>query len=655
MPHSVHLAWHEDLPTRDEADPSVFVQSNGQLLELMPSGETEKGPRLRRRGWQQGDEPEYFEHLIPSDRQDDLRAVALLRGHRWFAPFRIPTIHQYVRYPVRVNKAKVEVRGDGKRRGHVMFILDCSGSMHDNGRMDTAKDALREVLRTLERERQYRVGLRAYGRRSKYRGSRNLRPGQKPNDIIPRDQNVNIDPDIDVETVVPMQPVAESSRQIRKSFPILTPFGQTPLYYAIYQSLRYDGFAATGDVDWRQIIVITDGENKLSPFADPAARKYDADKVEEAWRELEAKKRGVRIDVIGMDLEVSRELQQLAEITDGKTYFATGTDVQQLRDTMREALRLATYSVSKSDALTTAEPEKRELGEICVVDCRPGEPTPYDVSIQTDASPLTAAVQVEGGEHLVIVYDKVGKRLYFPEYGTELEFGLERRRGQVHSVVGKRRGERFQVQSLLPLRVEQDGQDWDFFVYVQKQMPDSDDYLFTPRPKHVWATIQPKAGNRELGPPYEFFDCDFLPNEPVPVFRFRAKNWPETADAAVIQLWFAVDERDVPRDAPRNVTNESFEVSGVSFAVSPMAQAGEYPYRVVVTEKHPSSGSEPVRVALFPVPDRVERRQYVGAHAVKHIFDYREEKAAALWIAPRLRITDNAIPVPNLEVTVQPP
>jgi hypothetical protein len=275
----------------------------------------------------------------------------------------------------------------------------------------------------------------------------------------------------------------------------------------------------------------------------------------------------------------------------------------------------------------------------------------YEVRLHgIDRAPY-ALLSLEGGEAMQLAYDKVQRVLTFPPYEPRAFDPHDDRRGREQSVEDRAGGERFTVQGLLPQRV---GQDVLFFVYVQREQPDR----FTPRPRHVWAEIRP------LGPlsnrVYYFSDVDFVPDRPVPVFRFLARHWPREAKDAEINLWFkfagdaAQPEWEGPVDPLRPVTAAVPSLPGVQFEIRSESLAAQA-YRVVVTERQAADRDvTPARVQIQPPPDeRILHSFFAGVNVLKHEFKYAAQKPATVSITSRDRILRESLEAKRLQVPVE--
>jgi hypothetical protein len=561
--------------------------------------------------------------------------------------------------------ATITVHGDESATARVVFILDCSRSMLSNNRMVLAKKALHDVMdQMLRAKERYVVGLWAFGHRAWY--PRANVPGDEQysnykKKKYPRDA---IRPDYDVEQIAPLRLLTGEFRQfLENEIQQFEPWGYTPLYYSLEQC--FDSLRSQNQpVD---VIVITDGVDIPSRVLVTEEPKEDARRTREivvAARDKNPNPDKPRIYVVGMDhrdLENDEQrgprlkaLRELAVRTDGEFFDANSFNRDDLFQKLQEVLDLPKYEVVPR-------------GEIGGHDTSTSAGTPLGVS--TRISPIgrsgSCVVQLtggrykldvpvffEGGENIELIYDKWNGKLRFPKYEPR------EARGEILRVRSEKHNKTFRVQAMLPRPVSLDRKVWEFYAYVQEETgEDRDEYLFTRRPQHVWAEIQPKHNGADIGPSYEFFDCDFVPDTPVPVFRFRAQNWPQQATSATIRLWFSAHPNDVTPNQTHVIDSSKLEevtirgLPGVSFRVRATPLSGEHSYRVKVTETHDSpTRVEPIRVQIYPPANRVVRRYFDGVSEIEHEFYYEEKQATEARFTSYSSVVENAIRVPELAV-----
>ena len=200
----------------------------------------------------------------------------------------------------------------------------------------------------------------------------------------------------------------------------------------------------------------------------------------------------------------------------------------------------------------------------------------------------------------------------------------------------------FRVGIVLPQRVGPS--DVEFRIAVQNQNIEK----FSPRPKAAWIEIEP--GNKveeewqPAGDKYIFNDLAFQEDQPVPVLRGVARNWPREAKSARVQVWFSLqDWPSATSDDLRKLRvasadeEENFKLrpaglaDNVRFAVqiTPRVEGGSL---VVVTQLADSDRPPPLRVKLSSEPDVIRRQYYRSPHAgrVQHVFEFPNANTDAL-------------------------
>jgi len=666
--HEVKVTWHRDLPAGTAA---VYLQSvqgaqdAARLLPVMDEAET-KTIRREAQGVSDASPESLVRHrLVLAGAQQggnraEADAIAFYRGHVFRDRFQIrrPAYATNVdMIPDTLRSAKITVRGEGERTGHVMFVFDCSGSMDTARRIFTAKDSLKAVLGSLRTEGRYEVGLRAYGRRAKFTDENDC---SKKYFIDPRFKG-KVHPDLDVERLVSMRPLDKAQYDaILAQLPDLQACGQTPLYYALKLAFQEDDFILAKKDEPKHIVVITDGLNfqtnclTIEKVGKPTT-KSDVLDIREQMNQY----RDVQIDIVGLDMVSLRqqgtaeqqaqlaELEQLARATGGDYYDAA--DTATLTKALREALRLVEYSVSGPGA-DEAGVERMDLGSSWLIPNVPSGTTPYVVQLHgVDGAP-SAVVQIEGGEAAELAYDKVNNQLVFPRYDPRSYDPRDDKRGRDHEVKDPLGRGAYVVQAMLPQR---SGNDVHFFVYVQHVDP----LTFTTRPKHVWAEIRPVGTSSDRV--FRFFDLDFVPERPVPVFRFVAQDWPKEEKDAEIKLWFQFEtdgakpdwRGDVDPLRPSRFQADAFPNVDFELRTERIEPEG---HRVVVVEWHSMSGElVPARVETRPLPARITHKTFAGVNVVKHQFDFARQTPAAVEITARATIVEEAIEVPPLRVAIE--
>jgi len=681
--HHVAVEWHRDAPRGIAA---VYLQDAAEATpshRLIPVWDEADERTVRRRGERtdgESSEPSMryqidLEELDWAAGRAELDATAFFRGHVGRGRFivRRPSYVTEIEVEPRSDAAaKITVRGEGDRPGHIMFVFDCSGSMGNPGtsgspRIGMAQAAMESILMTLDEQVQakarYWIGLRAYGRRSKYvkTESRTWKDYKLNSDAV---QDVDVAPDIDVEGLFPLREFEHKEmagnaylRELRNKLRELVPWGQTPLYYALRVSL--DDFTIAKPNEPKHIVVITDGINKVSGFADDLPHVVDRQNamtskgdVIAKWRQKQQRGEAPpRIHIIGLDMAVDaaerrefQELKKLAPATGGKYYDAADTD--SLTKALRDALRLAEFSIS-GPGDEEAGVEKMDLGQWWPVRVAESGRSRYEVTLHGNDDVPPAHVELEGGESVVLEYSKRRNRLIYPRYEPQEWDRSDDKRGPVYRIENPMDSAVFAVQSLLPRR-DRDRNNVNFYVYVQ----DEDELKFTPRPKDVCAEIRPVGSSSQRM--YYYFDLEFVDDRPVPVFSFEARGWPKDARAD-IKLWFHptdIVEPDRKEKVERGRASQ-FELNGVSFAITnePIEPAG---YRITVTERHPiDSEFAPARVQISPRPKKTFTHRFSGGvNVVQHGFDFDELTPATVEVTARDTLRSHSLAVPPFQVAV---
>ncbi len=525
-----------------------------------------------------------------------------------------------------------------------MFVLDCSATMITGRLMQPAKLALQRVLGVLYNSKEpYVVGLRAYGNRTGFNldGGIRKRLAQFP----------DVAPDLDVELVRPMEKLnANLLDRLHDDLGTgpgarLDGYGQTPLYLALKTCFDQRDFEQAGNAEPKRIVVITDGVNDQFKQKTTTARNVLSARAQSGWRDMP-------IDVIGLGLAENAqtlkqqlrnlqgrdppansvlELAWLAQQTGG-IYLSASEET--LGESLRTALGLVRFSVRPPHADSVPDSSEKELGETWQLEGLADNPGEYRVQLHGVEGVPAEQVRLEGGENLVLQFDRLGNRLLYPEHTPPDA------RGDIQHVTYGQPAAQLRIQALMPRPAQDAAGAWDFFVYVQQQSMPSEEYRFTARPRHVWAEIQPRSQRRDVGAPYIFCDCDFVQDQPVPVLRFHARGWPSQADAALVRLWIALQQQDVSPDDTRTVaTFDHFQargIPGVSFDVAPLTGDDTFRYRVRVTENRTAADNpEAVRIQLNPPAERILRRHFLGVNVIHHFFDYRAQSPAELQVTSR--------------------
>jgi hypothetical protein len=667
---NVHIEWHQHLPVPGMA--ALFLERNaaGGKFELIPVKDPDSRD-WRRQVLSVGSSAQVdVTHRVPIDQlgapggKSDLTANLLYRGHLLQKPFSVgrPESVFIAGFDPRTPpRAKVTVKGEGKRRAFITIIIDCSGSMRaiDDGvqRMEAAKGAVLALLNSLELGRHYHIGLRAYAHRYRFDAKLAANGNYAIVDVngneIPNDPTAN--PDKDVQILVRMDELNAQHRQnISAEVNKLRFNGVTPLYYSIMHALIDDeaDFQFADEDDLRHIIVITDGINE---------QQYDRTTKDQLLNVIdnEPRAQGKRVDIVLFQeskvqtdpgllerhgrqkiLSELQDIKQVAQRTKG-TYFSAN-DPDQLIAALRDALKLVKFSVTPVAVPNVGNRDQKELGKDQIIEVVPNQPGQYRVQLHPQSEVPAQIIEIEGGEAIELEYDKTHDQLVFPRYNPGDERGLP------GDYLDPESRERYFVTPILPTkslnRVT-------FEVAIQNVDPKK----FTPRPKNVWAQIEPLSESEQrVGSVYHFYDAQFSLDTPVPVFRFVVNDWPAGASQAAIQMWFKfgnppIKPNGVLRVTPLEPKLIDEDIPNVQFAAELIQPGqGSRDWRLHVVERH-DKGTDlfTARVQATPAAGRVSHSYFIGVDEVRHEFDYSGETSPTAIVTSRDRVIEHSIAVPR--------
>ncbi len=321
---------------------------------------------------------------------------------------------------------------------------------------------------------------------------------------------------------------------LRKRIDALEPWGVTPLYAALNEAIGMISRTRGMEACSKHIIAITDGVNETPATANVAFQVTSGSVIQRAGQNPD-----VQIDIVGFDVrfvgdvtkrmsrnEFDAKKKQLDEITrnsHGEYYPASepGELTTKLQDAIKPAEVGVQYKALNETVYQTGS--SFSLGTTWIDEAWKGQADHCKLTIQEPRSGLKseAEVDLEGGEHLRLVYD--GSALVHQQYQS----GDLRPDDPRPNVEGN-----FYVASLVP---QWDGDELVFRVMVRNRNAEQ----FSARPKQVWAEITPL--NREPQDTYVFYDLEYENDTQVPVLRFRTLDWPANVDKAHIKLWFQME------------------------------------------------------------------------------------------------------------------
>jgi hypothetical protein len=577
----------------------------------------------------------------------------LFRGHLQRSPFVVapegPSIKLvYQRHPPQ--PTYVTVQGDESREASVVFILDCSYSMHedtgDGTRMDVARTALKRIIERLAVTGKYRVGLWLYGHRASITtsGARRWNGAWGVDNGVARGK--------DVAQIVPLGLLDAAMKAeilgLLNNDRKVQPWGATPLYLSIVEAMRtYRPGPAGGP---RRLVVITDDLDQV-PADTP--NKTQADDVIKAVRadQKESRDSPLRIQVLHCGSEGDQTLRALVEDKDKLKgdYISVG-NFGLLQKKLQEAVGLAEYEVARVDSNSESTLRRQSLGEPYLVQSVvPGRKNRYEVRLAQRSPPVRNLVELEGEESLLLslVRDAGEDSLIHQRYdrgGQSLPPAAVRK-----NVFNPSPGnsdpdfnpKEFYVAAHRPEHGE--GGSWAFPISIQN----GDGARFSPRPTEAWVEITPVLAKGSKLPPYPVYDLSYEPERPVPVLRCEVPKWPDGSQEAEIRLWFRLrNDSDVKsREVPiADVDADASASSDLHVPGAPDARfkvrtddltSGQVPgwpswpggARLIVEEEHPplTPTVEWLRVQTLDPPDRVERTFNFDGRWARHEFFFAEK------------------------------
>jgi hypothetical protein len=593
------------------ADQAGRIGTDAWTIKSPPAAAADKGPLLLAA-------TTTIASATVADRGPHLQAIATLRGNDFAAPLllRSPggTRVEFTR-PM-LGPPQVTVLGSQLKSASLAFVLDCSNSMgkpaYQEGpdgaarpqtpRLDVAKGALRSMLAEIADQGTARIGVRFFGHRvgwSTVEDNKLLRQTAWPGEIP-----AELRPYADVESVLPLGRFdSTAAGLVSDKLAAALPWGETPLYLAISQSLAEFG---TEDEDLQRcVIVITDGENYQ--FNPPESFQRTADQIIAEARRAEA-----AIFIIGFNVSeeaasAEAEFDRIATETGGRYLPASGATAF-LRQ-VDSLLQPGDFRVTGTGGAV----ERAPLGEVVTLP----QPTTREAwTVAYDG--LTESIEVDGGERIELAVSQGDRRLRVPPFQNPRLVSLVSAEGTATSLAaGLHRAVRSQEEMTFPISLQdQQGR-------------------FVARPREMWVEIVPRMPAADEQPaPYIFYDAPFQPGTPVPLVRLPASNWPSGAARAVVQMWV----RDTPAQPADRVllskvadlvpsASAGFPIAGVP-GVAYQARTFRGPggqFTVGLVERHgaDSPGVGSVKVALSPPADHVVH-QFDGAdRVVLHTFTYR--------------------------------
>lgn len=176
-----------------------------------------------------------------------------------------------------------------RKPANVMLVLDNSGSMNDERKLERAKE-----------------GLQAFFKQ-----------------VAPQDEIGLIKFSSDVVPLVPPAPYRENKAQLQAALKDIFPEDDTAVYDATYEAV--EAIKRTADDDHiNAVVVLTDGD-------DTNSGRDAGQVVERLRREGEAESNGVRVFTIAYGSEPNEQvLQRFAQASGGKAFVGNTDDIEQV-------------------------------------------------------------------------------------------------------------------------------------------------------------------------------------------------------------------------------------------------------------------------------------------------------------------------------------
>lgn len=533
--------------------------------------------------------------------------VAWFRGHTARAP--VPVYRQQPPVTLAwqaepVGDTTIRVNADPKP-ARIVFVLDCSGSMTDDG-MQTAKSTLLDAIRELGRLPAGRVEIAVvlFGHTAEY-----SKVNQDEFSKWPGKRNR---PYSDVEVIQALAsptPAVISGLQLVLSN--LRCWGRTPLYEAIRQSVdlllhRHDGF--TGDL---RVVVITDGDDNVFPFATGKAGNATATGnflvpnqfIHTEQSAIDLAKGQVSLDFIAFNFQGgagggSAKLETMARQTGGKVYRA---GAQNLAAQLHNSIVRDTYSTQSLETGRTIGSTVRVSDELHI------EPSliPGEFEVQIDNTSVRKTVALLGGETIEMQYRRQQGLSFlphdegdaFPEPG---EFSYADRPYQAIMLIGK------------PDSVPQ--------VHMCLQSIDLSKQSIRPE-RFLLEVRRVRAG--ESGGERIAWTSDALweSNHRSPVLRVVIKNLPDLQrDRLETRLWvapFGSQTTSQPLPVARFKEQAVQVATGVSVSAETRTEAGGL--RLTLTETR-QAGAPLIHWLVSPQADKLVEHQIYDKRVVHEFF-----------------------------------
>ncbi|MEO1527932.1 MAG: VWA domain-containing protein [Planctomycetota bacterium] len=510
----------------------------------------------------------HYTMLLPdsvANGEDQLVAQAMFRGHEYGRPLRLAKLAGYqVEVTDEQAQSSVVAVTDGVGDAAIGFVIDGSASMGEElaegkTKLAIAKAALNELLGQVAKRGDTRVSVHAFGHRAGWSTTQPVQVLRRPG-LGAADQSVL--PSRDVEAILQLSSFGPiQRRQLESRISSVKPWGQSPLYFAMEESLgQFDSQSAGSK---RHLIVITDGENyQFSPPSENAFQPTTAQAVLARSQEV-----GVPIHILGFGVDHVREPAAVAEFeqlgNDSGGGFQTLHSATDLSETLEQLLLNPNYRVrslvnqQRPDVVTRLGQEVR-----LQVGAAPTES--FVVSVEGIDPAVSENVELEGGESIQL----------YVEQGELLSFPYDRNVAHDEWLVdndGNQTGVMLRVHR--PLRLASGAAVFEVSWQRSAAAGASDSnsssprWKPTPRAAGYWIEVQPcDKESKTIGVPFVFYDRRFVNDVSVPLARLTAEKWPRNAVKASVRVWTQPPDSGMALQAADQAPSDS-SLSGVSESI----------------------------------------------------------------------------------------
>ena len=284
--------------------------------------------------------------------------VADFRGHHFADPLALKPVGGLTvkTHQSPIGPASVVVEGGDLEPQAIMFVLDCSASMTETiGRegltgevrkLDAAREALLQLLDSLQDRHNLHLGVMLYGHRVAAGANSAAGPQWQRRYVTQFPCSTDLRPFEDVETILPPGRFRTLERDmVAQRLRLLLPWGETPLHLSLTESVRQ--LSRLDGMRRRTIVVITDGRNYQ--FNPTAEKRRTVDEVISTANESD-----VAIHLVGVGLPIDQrtraraEFEQIAQATGGSCDVDVD-DADRLRMKLRGLFALSKFSLTNSD------------------------------------------------------------------------------------------------------------------------------------------------------------------------------------------------------------------------------------------------------------------------------------------------------------------